>query len=94
VDIVVSETVMPEEVEKFTVSPNPTDGIARLELVLKHAEPYMVSMTDALNRQLFMQTHDTARLSLPIDLRALPAGTYLLKVELPGALVTRKIVKR
>jgi glucose/arabinose dehydrogenase len=94
VDIVVSETVMPEEVEKFTVSPNPTDGIARLELVLKHDEPYMVSMTDALNRQLFMQTHDTARLSLPIDLRALPAGTYLLKVELPGALVTRKIVKR
>jgi len=85
---------MPVNVVKLTLSPNPANGLTQLELMLKHDEPFIVSMTDALNRQLFMQTHDTASLSLPIDLRALPAGTYLLNVQLPGGLITRKIVKR
>ena len=94
VDIVISEADMPENMAKFTLSPNPTSGLTQLELVLRREEPFIVSMTDALNRQLFMQTHDTASLSLPIDLRALPPGTYLLNVQLSGGVITRKIVKR
>ncbi|MFM8489800.1 MAG: T9SS type A sorting domain-containing protein, partial [Bacteroidota bacterium] len=93
-DITISEAPMPENVEKLTLAPNPTSGLARLELVLKRDEPFIVSMTDALNRQLFMQTHDTATLSLPIDLSALPPGTYLLNIQLSGGVITRKIVKR
>ena len=93
-EITISDTEMPVNVVKLTLSPNPANGLTQLELMLKHDEPFIVSMTDALNRQLFMQTHDTASLSLPIDLRALPAGTYLLNVQLPGGLITRKIVKR
>lgn len=94
ITIIISETALPATVNKFNLSPNPTSGTLQLLMELTKMEHMTLSLSDTSQRQIFMQTHQTDKLSLPLDLRALPAGTYYLKVQLESGSFVRKVVKR
>jgi hypothetical protein len=92
--IVISETAMPANIQHFKLSPNPTSGSMTLTMELAKSERFSLSLSDTSQRQMFMQTHQTDKLSLPIDLKSLPAGTYYLQVQLESGSFVRRIVKR
>jgi glucose/arabinose dehydrogenase len=93
--IVLINTRTPASVRELTLSPNPTTDQVLLKLNLLQRQRISISMTDATGKQLFLQTHQSQELSLPIDLRILPAATYFLQIQLEnGDVVQRQIVKR
>ncbi len=94
ISIIISETKMPASVRKFSLAPNPSSGMVTLEMELAQNEHFVISLSDTSQRQLFMQTHQADKLSLPIDLRSLPAGTYFLNFQMEKGSFVRKLVKR
>jgi hypothetical protein len=92
--IVISETKMPAAVRSFKLSPNPTGGSMTLTMELAKTERFTLSLSDSSQRQIFMQTQQTDKLSMPIDLKSLPAGTYFLQVQLESGSFVRRVVKR
>ncbi len=94
VQIIISETVLPANVRQFNLSPNPTSSTLMMQLELGKMERFTVSLRDTNQRQLFLQTHQADKLSLPIDLRGVSAGTYFLHVQMESGSFVRKVVKR
>lgn len=94
ISIVISGTSLPASVRKFSLAPNPSNGLVMLEMELDAVEQFIISLSDTSQRQLFMQTHHADKLSLPIDLKSLPAGTYLLNVQMQDGSFVKKVVKR
>jgi glucose/arabinose dehydrogenase/archaellum component FlaF (FlaF/FlaG flagellin family) len=94
ITVIISETALPANIRTFNLAPNPTQGTMQLQMQLAQTERFSLSLTDSSQRQIFMQTHQTDQLLLPIDLRALPAGTYFLHVKLESGEFVRKVVKR
>ena len=94
VEIIISETAMPASIHVFKLAPNPTNGTVVLQMELAAQEHFTLSLSDNNQRQLFMQTHQTDKLTLPIDLKSLPAGTYYLQVQTESGSFVRKVVKK
>ena len=94
VQVTISETALPSSVVKFSLSPNPTNDTALLQMELVKVEHFTLSMSDTSQRQIFMQTQQTAKFSQTIDLRALPSGTYFLLIQTETGNFVRKIIKR
>ena len=94
INIVISEAPYPASVKQFSLTPNPTQGMMQLELTLNKWERFNISLTDIQQRQIFYQTHQADKLSLPVDLRGLPAGTYWLKIQTESGSMVRKVVKQ
>ncbi|MEO6759355.1 MAG: T9SS type A sorting domain-containing protein, partial [Saprospiraceae bacterium] len=92
--ITVSGTSLPASVHKFSLAPNPTSDQAVLTMDLLQAGSTTISMTDSQGRTLFSQSHQEKRVVLPIDLRALPAGTYFLQVQTEKGSFVRQLVRR
>jgi len=93
VELVISSTDLPVSVHHFSLSPNPAQNQVLLTLELKKAERFTLSMSDAQQKLIFMQTHQNQKITLPIDLRALPAGTYFLKIQTESGHFVRRVVK-
>lgn len=94
IQVTISETAMPASVKAFSLKPNPTDGMLTLDMQLDKTEHFSLTLVDSNRRQLFFQTHQQEHLTLPIDLRAAPAGTYFLNIQMESGSFSRKIVKR
>jgi glucose/arabinose dehydrogenase len=93
-DIELSSTTLPAAVLQFTLAPNPTEGTMLLTLVLKKPEHLKLYLTDASDRVIFMQTQDTQTFVKTLELQGLPAGTYLLTIQLERGAFTRKVIKK
>lgn len=93
IQLVISSTDLPASVLEFSISPNPAQDQILLNLELKRKERITLSMSDAQQKLIFMQTHQNQKITLPIDLRALPAGTYFLKIQTESGHFVRRIVK-
>lgn len=94
VQVTISETALPSSVVQFSLSPNPTNGTTLLQMELAQVERFTLSLSDTRQRQIFLQTQQTAKFSQTIDLRALPSGTYFLLVQTETGNFVRKIIKR
>ncbi|MCB0525560.1 MAG: PQQ-dependent sugar dehydrogenase [Lewinellaceae bacterium] len=94
IQLVISEAILPTSVLKFSLSPNPTFDTMLLNMELAKKERFTLSLVDGNQRQLFMQTHQQSKISLPIQLEALPAGTYFLKVDMESGKFIKKLVKQ
>jgi len=90
----ISSVTLPLSVRRFSLAPNPTKSIVLLTLELEKAENMVISLSDTQQRQIFMQTQQTTHVSLPVDLHALPAGTYFLTLQMESGRIVRKIVKQ
>ncbi|MBP6825940.1 MAG: PQQ-dependent sugar dehydrogenase [Saprospiraceae bacterium] len=89
----ISSVRLPGSVMGFSLAPNPTSGLILLTMELEKTENIVLSLSDAQQRQIFMQTQQSRLVSLPIDLHVLPAGTYFLTVQLESGRFVRKVVK-
>lgn len=85
---------LPASVRQFTLAPNPATDEVLLTLELEQTEKVTLSMSDVQQRQIFLQTHQTWKIAVPIDLRALPAGTYFVNVQMESGHFVRKVIKR
>lgn len=94
IEITVSAVDLPASVRQFSLSPNPASDEILLKMELEHSIRVTISLSDAQQRQIFLQTHQSQRIALPIDLRALPAGTYFLKIQTEKGQFVRKVVKK
>jgi glucose/arabinose dehydrogenase len=93
-NLVVSNTKLPDSVRRFSLSPNPTENSILLEMDLKNSEKISISLADASQRQVYTQSQSGKKIVLPIDLSNLPNGTYFLTVKLEQGSFVRKVVKK
>jgi glucose/arabinose dehydrogenase len=93
IQVDISSTTLPPNVRQFSLAPNPTRDMMTLNLELKKTENFSISLSDSQSKQIFYQTHQRQQLTLPIDLRALPAGVYFLSVETEGGRFVKRVVK-
>lgn len=94
IHVELSGTSLPAGVQHFSLMPNPTTGNMLLLLDLKHNGHTTLSLADAAQRQIFLQTHQEQHLSVPLDLHMLPAGNYFLTVQTEEGSFVRKVVKQ
>ncbi len=93
VQVEILGTTLPPNVRRFSLAPNPTKDIMLLNLELEKTEDFSVSLSDGQSKQFFYQTHQRQQLTLPIDLRVLPAGTYFLTLQMESGSFVQKVVK-
>ncbi len=83
----------PKSVKAFTVNPNPTNGIATLNLALTEAVDVRYEVVDVLGRVLESGNAGTTdTLNQALDLSSYASGTYLLRVTLGNEMAQRRIV--
>ncbi|HRI58711.1 MAG TPA: PQQ-dependent sugar dehydrogenase [Saprospiraceae bacterium] len=94
IQITVGIADLPALVRQFSLTPNPAHNEILLKMELEKNSRITISLSDTQQRQIFMQTHQSQKITLPIDLRSLPAGTYFLNVQMDNGTFVRKVVKR
>jgi glucose/arabinose dehydrogenase len=77
-----------------TITPNPTTGMAMLDLRLKQSEPVRIELADPQGRLIRQWQATGQQISQPIDLSGLPAATYFLTLKLGSSVITREVVKQ
>lgn len=79
---------------KFSITPNPTNGIFKLFLANEVATQSMVSVFD-LQGQLLQQSYINERATdLELDISHLPSGTYIVRLTSNEQASIRRLVKR
>lgn len=78
----------------FRAFPNPADGRLHLAYQGSSTQQVRVSVIDLLGRQAIVQAHSVSPgQTIWLDIHALPAGTYILSVEMDGSRWVERIVK-
>ena len=92
----VEEELTPHLAPRLTLSPNPaTGGSVRLSFTgpLDHSttRPLRISISDVSGRCV-QSTICNLKSAMPLDLRSMPAGVYLVRVEAADFTATQKLV--
>ena len=84
-----------EAIANLNLFPNPGKGLFHLEGQLKEKQNVEVQVFDLLGQVVWQKSlRDVAQLSEPIDLMRLPAGNYLIRLQLEdGRIVQKKAIK-
>ena len=91
--VLATSTQMPAELRSFHLSPNPTKGTAVLEMQLSYAQKVAFRLADAQDRTVWQANASDTNFRQTLDLRALPAGTYCLTVQLETGRYARRMIK-
>ncbi len=75
----------------FSIFPNPCHGSATIHLSSPIPTPYSLSMYDASGR-LVRSSSGIRTSSLELDLRSMPSGVYVLRLDTGGRLATTRLV--
>jgi hypothetical protein len=76
------------------VHPHPVREAATLRLTIPEGQPYRLRLFDLLGRERAPLANGVAGpgpLAVPLDVRGLPAGVYLVRLEAGGVAHTRKL---
>lgn len=88
-----SGTEDPASVKSLNINPNPTAGTAQLSLTLAAAAEVRIELTNTLGQVLqTLNMGQVTVLNQPLDLSAMTAGTYFLRVAVDGETAVRRIV--
>jgi hypothetical protein len=79
------------ELPAFSVLPNPTDGVVRIEYALPGKREAELRIYDVFGRRVYSSIELRAS-SFRLDLRSMPAGVYLLRLDSDLGSATRKLV--
>lgn len=78
----------------LALAPNPTSGRVTVQLVQATAQPAALQVLDALGREVYQQQLPAAATQeQTLDLQALPAGVYLVRVASASGVATRRLVR-
>ena len=83
----------PADVADCSLSPNPAQDAFDLKIELRTAGKVSATLCDARQSALSTQNQTGQNIRMRFDLRALPAGTYFLKVRTPGGNLVKEVVK-
>jgi hypothetical protein len=86
---------LPEGMILSPVYPNPFNSNARTSFVLDHTAAIDLGLYDLLGRRVRSVAHGSfvpGEHEVVLDLRELPTGVYLLRLESGGVAVTRKVL--
>jgi hypothetical protein len=86
---------LPEGMALTQVYPNPFNSIARATFVLDHAATIDLGLYDLLGRRVQTEAHGNfapGEHEIVLDLRELPTGVYLLRLESVGFAATEKVL--
>jgi hypothetical protein len=79
----------------LTLAPNPTTGRVAVQLVQATAQAATLQVLDALGRTVYQQTLAAAATQeQTLDLQALPAGVYLVRVTTAVGVATQRLVRQ
>lgn len=95
VEISVSSTATkdPQSVKSLAISPNPTNGIANLSLLLNGASEVRIEVLNALGQTvLSTNAGKVNNLLQPINFGNLSDGTYMVRVTIDSEIALRKVV--
>jgi Secretion system C-terminal sorting domain len=85
------------EIEGLTnvaLFPNPARDLTTLQMSFERSYSAGITLQDLLGRSFYsMQTLESSFVNENIDTKGLPAGVYILRVEVGGQTLTRKFVK-
>lgn len=86
----------PTSVRAIEVFPNPSSGLFNLSVHLVRSENLVMTVTDALGRQVFSQiwAASAGQFRRPIDLSSFPQGVYLLMIDAGGHRYNRRLAVR
>lgn len=88
------DTADPPVVRSLMLGPNPAHDAILLQLTLEIATAVQIEMIDMPGRVVFTQNAGTVQtLSLPLDLKGLATGAYLLRVVVGGEVAVRTVVR-
>ncbi len=88
-----TSTEDPASVKLLSISPNPTTGVAQLNLTLANAAEVRIEVTNTLGQVLQTLNEGTVNtLSKTLDFSSMSAGTYMLRVSVDGETAVRRIV--
>lgn len=83
----------PPDVRHFSLAPNPTKDEVVLTLELERYESITLFLSDVGQKVVYNQSRQGQKLTLPIDLRSLPTGTYFLTIQTGAGRLVRRVVK-
>jgi hypothetical protein len=79
----------------LTLAPNPTTGRLTVQLVQATAQAATLQVLDALGRSVYQQGLPAAATQeQTLDLQALPAGVYLVRVTSAAGVATQRLVRQ
>jgi hypothetical protein len=79
----------------LTLAPNPTTGRLTVQLVQATAQAATLQVLDALGRPMYQQALPAAATQEhALDLQALPAGVYLVRVTSAAGVATQRLVRQ
>lgn len=78
----------------FSITPNPTKGLVRLNIAAKQASNLTVTVIDQLGRIVWVNNYDdnSKSISKEIDLGSLPKGTYFIKADFGDSSEMKKLI--
>ncbi|WP_233635619.1 PA14 domain-containing protein [Hymenobacter setariae] len=80
---------------RLALAPNPTTGRVAVQLVQATAQAATLQVLDALGRTVYQQALPaTATQEHTLDLQALPAGVYLVRVTSAAGIATQRLVRQ
>jgi hypothetical protein len=88
---VAEERLPAREHATFSVTPNPASGVARIEYSMPGSTKATLRVYDVFGRQVYSSLGLRAS-SFRLDLRSMPAGVYMLRLESDLGSATRKLV--
>jgi hypothetical protein len=95
VDITLTGTGEIEGLSQLNIFPNPTTGQATLTVAMERPADLTIEIVDMLGRRVWeKQASNTGQLTEPLDLTALPAGMYLLRLSANGQTVSKKLLRQ
>lgn len=92
--VVAVQAVGPVAAPLLTLAPNPTTGRVVVQLVQAIAQPATLQVLDVLGRTVYQQgLAAAATQEQTLELQALPAGVYLVRVTSATGVVTQRLVR-
>jgi hypothetical protein len=88
---IAEEKPVPHQRIALSVAPNPAKGVVRIQYSLPVNTPTSLRMYDVTGHLVY-SSFVTRTSDFPLDLRSMPAGVYLLRIESGCGSATRKVV--
>ncbi len=80
-----------EESTLVAIFPNPVTDVLTISLSNRELKPYQVTLYNAQSLTVYHQSHEEAEIIIPFE--QYPKGIYLLTVQTPEGIVSKRIVK-
>jgi hypothetical protein len=85
----------PADFARVSLFPNPTSGLATLEVQFRQSTDAQIEILNPLGQRVhFISVKEAVQLSENIDLESMTPGLYLVRILANGAMISQKLMKQ